>query len=68
MNWLSQNWIWVVLGVGFLFFLRRTGAGGCGMRHSEGSSDSRGHEKAQTTQESGGSEEADRREHRRHGC
>lgn len=32
MDWLSQNWIWIALGVGALFFITRMG--GCGMGHS----------------------------------
>lgn len=32
MEWLSNNWIWLVLGVGALAFFAR-GGGGCGMGH-----------------------------------
>jgi YHS domain-containing protein len=32
MNWLSQNWIWLVFGIGILFMMRRGGMG-CGMGH-----------------------------------
>lgn len=39
MDWLSQNWIWIALGVGVLFFMTRMGGmGGCGMGHSTGHS------------------------------
>ena len=34
MNWLTQNWIWIVLGIGVLFLLRRTGCFG-GMSHGQ---------------------------------
>lgn len=39
MNWLSQNWIWIALGVGALFFVTRMGGRGMGrsIRHSHGS-------------------------------
>lgn len=30
MNWLSQNWIWLVFVIGILFMMRRGGMG-CGM-------------------------------------
>lgn len=36
MNWLSQNWIWIVVAVAFLFLMRRGGLAGCGMGHSHG--------------------------------
>ena len=29
MQWLTQNWIWILLAVGFFFMMRR--GGGCGM-------------------------------------
>lgn len=35
MDWLSQNWIWIVLAVGAFFFMTRMG-GGCGMGRSAG--------------------------------
>lgn len=53
MEWFSQNWIWVALGIGALFFMTRMG--GCGMghsashRHENGNGDGR---------HQGGSEEA----------
>ena len=35
MQWLAQNWIWILLGVGLLFFMaRRGGIGGCGTGHA----------------------------------
>lgn len=34
MEWLLQNWLWIALGVGALFFMMRMG--GCGMGHSAG--------------------------------
>lgn len=39
MSWLSQNWIWIVLGVGVIFFMTRMGGCGMGrsMRHNHGS-------------------------------
>ncbi len=40
MNWLSQNWIWIVAAVGGFFLISRMGLGmgGCGMGHSHGGS------------------------------
>lgn len=33
MQWLAQNWIWILLVVGFFFMMRRGGCGmGCGMK------------------------------------
>ena len=29
MEWLSQNWIWLALGIGMVIKIRRGGAGGC---------------------------------------
>jgi YHS domain-containing protein len=35
MQWLSQNWLWIALGIGALIFMtRRGGIGGCGFGHS----------------------------------
>ena len=34
MEWLSQNWIWVIAIIGFVFLMRRGGMGGCGMGHA----------------------------------
>lgn len=34
MNWLSQNWIWIVVAIAFVLFMRRGGLAGCGMGHS----------------------------------
>ena len=33
MNWLSQNWLWLLLAAGALFFFRRGGLAGCGHSH-----------------------------------
>lgn len=40
MDWLSQNWIWIALAIGFFFLMNRMGVsgcgiGGCGMGRSE---------------------------------
>lgn len=32
MEWLAQNWIWLVLGIGLLFLMQRGGMG-CGVGH-----------------------------------
>ena len=29
MEWLSQNWIWLALGLGAIFMMSRGGRGGC---------------------------------------
>ncbi|MBS1156211.1 MAG: hypothetical protein H6R07_2135 [Proteobacteria bacterium] len=31
MEWLSQNWIWLLLGIGLFLLMRRGGMGCCGM-------------------------------------
>ena len=38
MQWLSQNWIWLALGIGMVLMMRRGGHGGCcgGGGHDEG--------------------------------
>ena len=33
MNWLSQNWLWILLAIGVVFMMRRGGMG-CGMGHA----------------------------------
>lgn len=32
MQWLTQNWIWILLAVGFFFMMRRGGCGSGGMK------------------------------------
>lgn len=34
MNWLSQNWLWVVVGIGLAYFLVRGRLGGHGAGHA----------------------------------
>lgn len=48
MDWLAQNWIWIALGIGAIFFMTRAGGmGGCGMGHSGAHhSDHGGHDDA----------------------
>ena len=37
MEWLSQNWFWLVFGIGLVLMMRRGGAGGCcGSGHGGG--------------------------------
>jgi YHS domain-containing protein len=36
MDWLYQNWIWIVALVGGYLLMSRMGIGGCGMGHSHG--------------------------------
>jgi hypothetical protein len=45
MNWLSQNWIWLVFVIGILFMMRRGGMG-CRMGHARSGQGelTRGHE------------------------
>ena len=31
MNWLAQNWVWIVLAIGALWLFGRMGLAGCGM-------------------------------------
>lgn len=44
MDWLSQNWIWIVLAFVVLLVIRRGGLAGCGIGHAHdhGSTTSRG--------------------------
>jgi YHS domain-containing protein len=42
MDWLLQNWLWIVVLVGAYFMMSRMGMG-CGMGHSHGHGHSRGH-------------------------
>ena len=38
MEWLADNWVWILVGIGFVWFLTRGHAGmGCGGGHSHGS-------------------------------
>lgn len=34
MNWLAQNWVWIVVGIGLIWMMRRGGMAGCGMGHA----------------------------------
>jgi hypothetical protein len=72
MNWLLPNWTWIVVAIGFLFFLNRAGAGGCGMGHAHHAPDGLDHEGPQTNPGSTGNgarnEAGARREHRHRGC
>ena len=36
MDWISQNWIWIVVAIALVFLMRRGGLAGCGMGHSHG--------------------------------
>jgi hypothetical protein len=39
MEWLTENWLWILLGIGFMWMLSRRGGMGCGMgSHSCGHS------------------------------
>lgn len=51
MEWFSQNWIWVALGIGALFLMTRMGGCGMGRSASHRHGDGDGHEQ-------GSSEEA----------
>lgn len=35
MQWLAQNWIWIILIIGFFFMMRRGGCGGGGMKNHD---------------------------------
>ncbi len=74
-EFLTANWLWILLGTGLLWFLARGRGMGCGMGHSHGSEPSRrgeadphaGHTVgARATHEHGGSGSAPPR--RRGGC
>lgn len=66
MSWLSQNWIWVVFGVGVLLLLmRRSGGMGCGPGgHS--AHEAQAGAGTDPGQASPGTER--KQEHRGHGC
>jgi YHS domain-containing protein len=34
MEWLAQDWIWIALGIGAIFFMTRRGGMGCGAGHA----------------------------------
>ena len=38
MEWLTENWLWILLGIGFVWLLSRggTGMGCCGGSHAHG--------------------------------
>jgi hypothetical protein len=38
MEWLANNWLWILVGIGFFWFMcgRRAGMGCCGGGHSHG--------------------------------
>ncbi len=40
MEWLSQNWIWIVVAIGGLYFMTRMHGMGSGMGHAMGRGDS----------------------------
>ncbi|MCA9863414.1 MAG: hypothetical protein KC432_10355, partial [Thermomicrobiales bacterium] len=52
MNWLSQNWPWLLLTAGILLLLRRGGAGSCGHAHGRHGQRHDRHGNAQTGPES----------------
>ena len=31
MEWLTDNWLWILLGIGFVWLFSRCGGMGCGM-------------------------------------
>ena len=33
MEWLTNNWIWILVAIGVAWFLTRRGGMGCGMSH-----------------------------------
>jgi len=38
MEWLASNWLWILVGIGFVWFMSRghAGIGCCGSGHSHG--------------------------------
>lgn len=40
MEWLANNWVWILVGIGFVWFMSRghAGMGCCGGGHSHGTS------------------------------
>ena len=79
MNWLAQNWVWIVVGVGLIWMMRRGGMAGCGMGHS-GHGSERGKDAAPEAQKpaessakaAGASQQVpagqEPRKHSHHGC
>ena len=75
MDWLSQNWVWVVVIIGFLLLMRRGGLGGCGMGHAhqghdgvESNDGNAGSEAPKSAAPTSGKAVESRREHQHHGC
>jgi hypothetical protein len=71
MDWITQNWLWIALGIGAVFFMSRMG--GCGMGHSGGHHHDNGGSTAAppASGAAGSGESQDGREQRRphrHGC
>lgn len=63
MNWISQNWIWIVFAVGVLFLLTRRGGMGCGMGgHHSHAQDAGGSRSAEGGGESGAQAQQQRNE------
>ena len=68
MDWLSQNWLWIALWIGAVFFMTRMG--GCGMSHAGGHQ----HDAGGKTEQRGGAgaggsgPDNQQRQSRRHGC
>ena len=70
MDWLSQNWLWIALGVGAIFFMSRMG--GCGMSHASGHHHEAGSEAkspaAGAPGPAGSDPDSQQRRPHRHGC
>jgi hypothetical protein len=71
MDWLTQNWLWIILLVGMVIVMRRGGLGGCGMGHAHHTrerdepSPGRDPRNALDSPDSG---QASLAKHRHHGC
>ncbi len=81
MEWLSQNWVWLALGIGVIFLIGRGGFGHCiamHRAHDHGRADGRaapagdpgqaGTSVVADTASSGVDAKAAPAAHRRHGC
>ncbi len=72
-EFLSNNWLWILLGIGLLWFLSRGHGMGCGMGgHSHGSDTGEKSSRAGETTGSGATHDhgadASAAPRRRHGC
>ena len=69
MDWLSQNWIWIVVAIGFVLLMRRGGMG-CSMGHGGhgGGQNEPSTDPQKPADAAGGKRDESRAAHRHRGC